>query len=94
MPAALLMSQAAPAAAVYRPRSHTNALKEIVEDHLEEFLHVYDDRFRATYGPMHPRVRDLLEAYVRCGDLHFGFLRMRCCNSECHDKTERLVPFS
>jgi hypothetical protein len=62
--AAYLMSHAAPAGG-YRPRSHTNALKEIVEDHLEEFLHVYDDRFRATYGPMHPRVRDLLEAYVR-----------------------------
>ncbi len=87
------MSHAAPAGG-YRPRSHTNALKEIVEEHLEEFLHVYDDRFRATYGPMHPRVRDLLEAYVRCGDLHFGFLRLRCCNSDCGDKTERLVPFS
>ena len=66
----------------------------MIKDHLEEFLHVYDDRFRATYGPMHPRVRDLLEAYVRCGDLHFGFLRLRCCNSDCGDKTERLVPFS
>ena len=43
---------------------------------------------------MHPRVRDLLEAYVRCGDLHSGFLRIRCCNPDCGDKTERLVPFS
>ena len=66
----------------------------MIKDHLEEFLHVYDDRSRATYGPMRPRVRDLLEAYVRCGDLHFGFLRLRCCNSDCGDKTERLVPFS
>jgi hypothetical protein len=85
--------QAAPARG-YRPRSSTNALKEIVEDHLEEFLQVYDDKFRATYGPMHPRVQDLLEAYVRGGDLHFGFLRLMCCNSECDSKTERLVPFS
>ena len=71
--AAYLMSHAAPARG-YRPRSNTNALKAIVEEHLEEFLQVYDERFRTTYGPMHPRVRDLLEAYVRCGDLHSGFL--------------------
>jgi hypothetical protein len=32
----------------YRPRSNTNALKPIVEEHLEEFLQVYDERFRTT----------------------------------------------
>ena len=83
--------QAALAAAAYRPRSPTDALKAILENHLEEFLKGYDDRFRTTYGPMHPRVRDLLESYIPCRDLHFGFLRFRCCNSDCNDKTERLV---
>ena len=91
VPAALLMSQAALAAAGYRPRSPTDALKAILENHLEEFLKGYDGRFRTTYGPMHPRVRDLLESYIPCRDLHFGFLRFRCCNSDCNDKTERLV---
>ncbi len=47
----------------YRPRRATEDLKEIVEDHLEELLRVYDDRFAAEYGPMHPRVRDLFERY-------------------------------
>ena len=54
VPAALLMSQAALAAAGYRPRSPTDALEAILENHLEEFLKGYDDRFRTTYGPMHP----------------------------------------
>ena len=60
----------------------TNALKEIVEDHLEELLRVYDERFRLNYGPFHPRVKDLLERFTRCGDPHFGFLRLRCTNSD------------
>ena len=43
----------------YRPRAPTNPLKEIVEDHLEELLEVYDERFFSTYGPLHPRVGEL-----------------------------------
>ena len=78
----------------YRPRSSTNALKEIVEDHLEELLRVYDERFRLNYGPFHPQVKDLLERFTRCGDPHFGFLRLRCTNPDCTSKGERLVPFS
>ncbi len=74
----------------YRPRAPTNDLKDIVEDHLEELLRVYDERFRNTYGPMHPRVKDCLESFIRCGDPHFGFLRVRC--PDCgHDK---ILPFS
>mgnify|MGYP003710157563 CR=1 FL=1 len=78
----------------YRPRPWTNPLKEIVEDHLEEPLRVYDARFRSTYGPFHPRVNDLLERFTRCGDPHFGFLRLRCTNPDCTSKEERFVPFS
>ncbi len=78
----------------YTPRSSTNDLKDIIEDHLEDFFRVYDERFRSTYGPMHPRVRELFEAFLRCGDPHFGFLRVRCCNPSCDSKSERIVPFS
>ncbi len=78
----------------YTPRSCTNDLKDIIEDHLEELIGVYDERFGRTYGPLHPRVRDLMEAYVRCGDPHFGFLRLRCCNPECEAKHELILPFS
>ena len=36
----------------YVPRGASNTLKLIVEEHLEELRHVYDDRFRETYGPL------------------------------------------
>ena len=78
----------------YRPRSSTNDLKEIVEDALEELLRVYDERFRSTYGPLHPRVKELLERFTRCGDLHFGFVRLRCSNPDCPRKSDFLLPFS
>jgi hypothetical protein len=74
----------------YRPRSTPNHLQEIVADHLEELLRVWQERFRDTLGPLHPRVRDVLERFLRCGDLHFGFLRLRC--PKCGEN--RLVPFS
>ena len=74
----------------YRPRSPSNPLKDIVEDHLEDLLRVWDERFRDTLGPLHPRVRAVLERFLRCGDLHFGFLRLPC--PRCGEN--RLVPFS
>ena len=58
----------------YRPRSASNALKDIVEDSLEELLSSWEERFAKEYGPLHPRVKKLLESFTRCGDLHFGFL--------------------
>jgi hypothetical protein len=78
----------------YRPRPASNSLKEILEDSLEELLRVYEERYRAIYGPLHPRVRELFERYLPCGDPHFGFLRLRCLNPDCPKKAERLVPFS
>ena len=78
----------------YVPRPATNDLKEIVEDGLEELLRDWDTRFRDTYGALHPRVKDLLEAFIRCGDLHFGFVRVRCVNPDCSNKDEKLVAFS
>jgi hypothetical protein len=78
----------------YRPRAATNDLKEIVEDSLEELFQVWDERFLKQYGPLHPRIRFLFESFLRCGDLHFGFVRVRCVNQECSKKEEKIVPFS
>lgn len=74
----------------YVPRASSNTLKKIVETHLEELQPIYDDRFRRQSGPLHPRVLDLFERFVKCGDPHFGFLRLRC--GDCAH--ERLLPFS
>ena len=56
----------------YVPRSPSNTLKQIVEDHLEDLKRVYDDRFAKTYGPLSPRVIELFERFTRCADPHFG----------------------
>ena len=61
---------------------------------LEELFQVWDSRFLKEYGPLHPRIRFLCESFLRCGDPHFGFLRVRCVNPACHKKEEKLVPFS
>jgi hypothetical protein len=62
----------------YIPQGSTNALKQIVDDHLEELKSVYDERFARSHGPLTPRVLDLFERFVRCANPHFGFLRLRC----------------
>mgnify|MGYP001605988630 FL=1 len=78
----------------YRPRAASNPFKEIVNDHIDELFRVWDERFRAEHGSLHKRVRDLADAFLRCGDPHFGFLRLKCCNPECPSKTEKILPFS
>jgi len=77
----------------YRPRSASNPLKEIVEDSLGDLLASWDDRFASEHGPLHSRVKKLFEAFTRCGDLSFGFLRLRCSNPECPKKGELLLGF-
>ena len=61
---------------------------------MEELLRDWDTRFRDTYGALHWRIKDLLEAFLRCRDLHFGFVRVRCVNPECSRKEEKIVPLS
>lgn len=45
-----------------------------VEDSMEEILRSRDTRFTKDYGPLPRRLRGQLEAFLRCGDAHFGFL--------------------
>lgn len=78
----------------YRPRSAPNQLKDLVEEHYEELRRVWDERFAKDLGVLHPRVQKLFESFTRCGDLHFGFVRLRCVNPDCTKKAERVLPFS
>ena len=56
-------------------------------------LRVWDDRSDDTDGLLSPGSH-LLERLPRCGDLDFGFARVRCVNSERTKKDEKIVPFS
>jgi hypothetical protein len=84
------MPSSSAAAVGYRPRPASNQLKEIVGDCLDDLIRLWDERYRESLGPFHLRVRDVLERFLRCGDPHFGFLRLRC--PKCGEN--RLVPFS
>jgi len=76
---------------VYHARKPKESpLWQIVEQHLEELLRVYDDPFAPTYGPLRASVRHGLEAFRKCGILDWGFARVRC--PEC--KHEYLLAFS
>jgi hypothetical protein len=84
-PAVELTADSAPAG--YTPRSpEQTLLHRIVREQLESFL----ARVRET-GQSAPRfIEQELRAYLRCGVLAHGFLRLHC--DAC--KLDRLVPFS
>ncbi len=69
-----------------RHRPETTLLYQVVERHYPDFLAELGqrDRHLPTY------VQEEFEAYLKCGRLEHGFLRVRC--TTCH--AERLVAFS
>jgi transposase-like protein len=77
--------------AVYHPRNpRATALYAVIEDHLEEFIRVYDDRYQKEFGFWRPVIQEVMEKYLECGDLHHGFARVRC--GDC--RHEFLLAFS
>src|SRR5262245_31103482 len=79
----------APAAATYEPRdpSHT-VLYTVIADHLETFLAALDADPAATGLPAY--VEREFYAYLQCGILAYGFLRLGCDTCP----KELLLPFS
>ena len=78
-------------ARVYRPRrARESPLFRLVEQHLEEFLRVYPERFAKAHGPLRPVVERVLRAFMRCGLVEHGFARLWC--GTC--RTSVLCPFS
>ena len=82
--------QPAPAGSEFqyeRRRPEDTTLYQVVQEHLESFLALVE----AQTGASLPRfVRDEFDAFLQCGILAHGFLRLRC--AECGH--EKLVAFS
>lgn len=88
VPVVCLSSQVA---TVYRPRQpRQSPLYQLIERHLPEFERSYDDRYQQPFGPWRPIIGEVARKFLRCGDLHFGFVRVRC--GDCGH--ELFVPFS
>jgi ribosomal protein S27E len=76
---------------LYRPRDpQASDLWRLLDQHFETFQRVYDERFAAKYGFWRPVVERSVTAFLKCGDLHEGFARVRC--PDCHH--EMFVAFS
>ncbi len=76
---------------LYRPRVfYASPLWQLLSTHFDTFERVYDDRFAEKYGFWRSRIHTSVAAYLRCGDLHEGFARVRC--PQC--KHEMFVAYS
>ena len=64
---------------VYQPRNpKASAYSRCVEDHFEQLEAVWDERYQRRFGFWRPYVTDVIHRYLDCGDLHFGFARVKC----------------
>ena len=76
---------------IYRPRRpRQSPLFKTIECYLPEFERTYERRYAKQYGPWRRIIGDVTRRFIRCGDLHYGFARVRC--PDCHH--EMFVAFS
>ena len=76
---------------LYRPRNpQASSLWRLMDQRFATFQQVYDERFEAKYGFWRPVVERSVTAFLKCGDLHQGFARVRC--PDC--RHEMFVAFS
>lgn len=79
------------AAQVYKPRNpRDSSLWQLLDEHFDEFEERYDNLFSKEYGFYRPVVSLIVRKFLKCGDLHQGFARVRC--PDCH--YEYLLAFS
>jgi len=55
-----------------------SAYYRCVEDHFEQLETVWDERYQSRFGFWRSYVTDVIQRYLNCGDLHFGFARVKC----------------
>ena len=64
---------------IYQPRNpQASGYFCCVQDHFEQLQMHWQDRYAPRYGFWRPYVTDVIYRYLECGDLHFGFARVRC----------------
>ena len=51
---------------------------QLLERHFAEFERVYAERFAPSYGHWRAIVAGTTAKFLRCGDLHEGFARVKC----------------
>ena len=76
---------------IYKPRrARESPLFRLVEQHLEDLLRVWPDRFARQHGPLRPVVERVLRGFMRCGLVEHGFARLWCPTC----RTSVLCPYS
>ena len=76
---------------LYRPRDpRASGLWQVIDRHFPSFQQLYDERFAGRYGFWRPVIERSVAAFLKCGDLHEGFARVRC--PDC--RHEMFVAFS
>jgi hypothetical protein len=76
---------------VYKPR-HPKRTKlwQCLHVHFDDYLNHYKEKHEKTYGYLRPIIEDVVNKYLKCGDLSKGFARIVC--KKC--KPEYLLAFS
>ena len=65
--------------ALYHPKDpEASPLWNILNTHYESFERDYEEKFEKKYGFFRPVIREVVEEYLKCGDLKEGFARVRC----------------
>lgn len=91
MPEALLLPLENKHNSHYRTRNPQNSVYfHVDQDNYERLEGVWEDRYQQKHGFWRSFVMDVIYKYLECGDLHFGFARVKC--EECNH--EYLLPFS
>ncbi len=66
-------------AKVYHPRKPENSpLWKLLNDYYHSFEQHYEEKFEKHYGFFRPVISEVVNEYLRCGDLKEGFARVRC----------------
>jgi hypothetical protein len=74
---------------LYQPRDpHASDLWQLLDQHVDTFRQVYDERYQDKYGYWRPIVEQSVAAFLKCGDLQGGFARVRCPDCK-HEMTSQ-----